>query len=214
MKKLDKPIEKEYHTVIIYYEELKKVAEILETINNGQFFIRTEDYEFNDIDEFKKRYINQNLNYLEIGIKNPYIKITFTKFRVRLYCVSDNEIDSGIFYKLDKILSPTTRKPKIIYSFSFSLFIGFVLIPLNLLIKNKVYSLFSVAFEILLFFWYGWILYLNLYKSSDIRVKSKNEVQKFFSKNRDIFLVMFSVLLTSILDHFNSIYIFFKNLLH
>jgi hypothetical protein len=119
MEKIEKSITKSYLPVKVFLDDLEAIESTLKEFTEN-IVIKTDRYSFSNTDELITKYKNQNIKALEISSYNPYnIHIEFLPVWVKLYSGSDSTVATGLFYKLDSILSSTTRKPEFLYSYTF-----------------------------------------------------------------------------------------------
>ncbi len=212
MQKLTKPLVKEYLTSKIFLEDLEKIEAIFIDAGVEDFKISTEDYRFNSIRELADKYRNQNLRELEISAHAPYLNVDFSKHTVKLYCGDDNERSTGLFYKIDFILSQVIRKPNFLYSYHTFWVASIIFLIIDLFTSvSRDHLVFYVVVRIVYAVWCGWLIYIRLFKSSDINLNYKSDVQKFFSKYKTIFTIIFTALITYFLDNIHNIYSFLKS---
>jgi hypothetical protein len=210
MEILKKTISKEYLPVVLYLDDIEKILSVLLEFGNNNLEIKTKDYGFNDIKEFEKQYLNQNIKYLDIKLSNPYITLSFDKTSSKVYFSSDDSTLSGAFFKIDKIISNAQRKPSFLYSYTYiiGIFI-FLEILSNFNILDKIYE---IPLILLFFIWYLWMAYTRLFNSSSIVVNKRSNVQKFFSKNRDFIIGLSIGIIILCLEHFEQIWHLIKNI--
>jgi hypothetical protein len=193
MKRINKSLSTEYPTVKLFLEDLIAIESILkESAEN--FEIATDDYTFTSVDELKNKYKNEKLSSIKISTRTPYINIVLNKTWVRLYCGSEEISTTGIYYKLDKILSAKVRKPRFLYSY-YIIWIGNILlfasIPSYFLPKkiNPQILLIGGVLSLIWFIWILWFSYIRLFRSSDISLIKKVDLRNFFSRNKDQIIV-------------------------
>jgi len=183
MKKINKTLSKSYITARLFLDDLKSIEELIG--NKRSYSIETEDYEFKNIEELKNKYNNQKLNKVKISAHDPYITIEFHKMWVKLYCGSDDTESAGLFYKLDSIISSSSRKPNFVYSYYSIWFINIILflIPRTSVIYNNnlIFGIISAIFIL----WILWVGYVRLLNSSEVILSEKGDVKNYFSRNKD-----------------------------
>lgn len=191
MKRINKSLSKAYPTVKLFLDDLTSIESILNE-SAMDFEISTEDYTFTSVDELESKYKNENLSSLKISTRSPYINIELNKMWIRIYCGSEETSTAGIFYKLDKILSAKVRKPRFLYSY-YAIWIGNILIlatPNSLLKKiNPQAPEIELILTLIWFLWILWVAYIRLFKSSDISLVKRADLQNFFSRNKDQIIV-------------------------
>ncbi len=102
--------------VKVYLEDLDEIISILNEDGPRKIEIKTREYKLTP-DEFKQKYKDANLNYLEINSHSPYINVSFDYSNgVRIYSGDDSASSVGIIEKIKNVVKP---KRKI-----FNLFLG------------------------------------------------------------------------------------------
>ncbi len=184
---MNKTLSKNYLTARLFLDDLKSIEELIG--NNQSYKIEAGDYEFKDVEELKNKHSNQKLNNVKISAHNPYITIEFHKMWVKLYCGSDDTGSAGLFYKLDSIISSSSRRFSFIYSY-YSIWIvniAIFLIPKSSLIySNKlIFNSLTPIFVL----WIAWVSYIRLLCSGEVILSGKGDVKNFFERNRDQIIV-------------------------
>lgn len=183
MKKINKTLSKSYITARVFLDDLKTIEELIK--DHQGYNIEAGDYEFKNVEELRNKYNNQKLNKVKISAHNPYITIEFHKMWVKLYCGSDDIESAGLFYKLDSIISSSSRKPSFIYSYYSIWFINIVLflIPRSSVIYNNnlIFEIISPIFIL----WIFWVGYVRLLNSGEVVLSEKGDVKNYFSRNKD-----------------------------
>jgi len=204
MKRINKPLSKEYLPVRIFLEDIESIEELL-SVNKSGYKIKTESLEFSSVEELRKKYDNESISNLEISSSDPYISIEFKKLWARLYIGSDNNIETGLFYKLDKIILAATLKPSFLYSHQtlWSGYIGFII--LKFLLHGVMYQIISVL-SYLLLAWALWVVYIRLSKHSEIVLSKRHDIKSFLARNKDQIIVnLFTVSIGAILGILGTI---------
>lgn len=197
MKKLSKTLSKEYSPIKIFLEDLQKIEEILKGLSPENFEIATNDYKFNNLkDLIKWWHHNQNkkIDSLEISIHTPYyITIKLKAYSTSLYCGSDDTLASGAFYKIDSVLTSTTRKLSFAYSYYFillwCLILGFLnlnLLPYDLFHWGSIENILLIVSFVI---WYLWVGYTRLYNNSRINLTKRCGIRCWLEKHKDKILV-------------------------
>jgi hypothetical protein len=189
MKRINKSLSKEYIPVKLFLDELESIEEFL-SIDKSGYKIETENLEFLSIEELRKKYQNESITNLKISSTTPLASIEFNKLWTRLYVGSDSNSESGLFYKLDKIILTTTRKPSFLYSrytLSFG-YIGFMF--LKLLSHGVTYQIFSIL-NYLLLAWILWVIYVCFSKHSEIVLSKRHDIKGFLARNKDQIIINF-----------------------
>jgi hypothetical protein len=213
MEKLQKTLLRRYATSVIYTDDLLKIIEILSVVENS-YEIMTEDYKFQDFLEFEKKYSGQKIKYLKIKAYKPYITIDFTKYGIELYCGADDQISSGLFYKIDLILGNTRRKFNFLYLYPSFLVVLFFVESIDLNLYGIIPKYILILINSLFLFLYIWVGYIRLFKSSYIRIVYRTEVKKFFDKYKEFFSGLLIGLIILVLEHIFQIINFINDLIY
>lgn len=202
MKQVSKSLSKTYLTAKVFLEDLEGIQTVLN--KSEDFKIKTEDYEFSNVQELKSKYNNQKLNGVKISTRNPYVYIEFEKLWVRLYCGSDENTDAGVFYKLDSIISATSRKPDFLYSY-YSFLLGDILffIISTLVGNSNIEKAEAVILGTIFILWFMWVIYIRLFNSGEVILTQKGDMKNFLSRNKDqivvgVFVAVVTVILTTL----------------
>jgi hypothetical protein len=199
--KKDRPPSKNYRPLVLHLEALEEIIKILNELSK-EIVIESEDYKCDSISELTEQYKNIYPRSLEITSSNPYCKIELNT-RWASLSVGNSSIEcSGLFHKLDQVLSATERRPRIFYSdieYVFFLPILSVTGVFSPLILHKlrpvVHPVLIVIFLIIL--WLvccAWILRLTFIKTrkySTIILEHPEHKQGFFKKHSDQIKFMF-----------------------
>jgi hypothetical protein len=188
MEKIEKSITKNYLTVKVFLDDLEAIESALKE-SSERLEIKTDEYSFSSVEELKAQYKDQTLKRLEISSLNPYIRIEFTPLWVRLYSGSDSTSSAGLFYKLNSIISTTTRKPEFFYSYTFTGLLN--LLALASLLLPKEFKVAILVFLSILVLWLCYVAYIRLMNSSKIIMMKRHDLKGFFQRNKDILIVGF-----------------------
>ena len=185
MKKIDKPQKKSYGALKLNSSDLTELYSIVQNLK--KICIKTEDYEFDTLQEFIDEYQNYNPKEVEIKSSDPYIRITFNRFRVELY-ISNNDTNSmGIFYKIDKILEKSERKPRVLYRLLWISIILWVLILADKIPQMKELRNFMIALQLLFFTWFIYVAYIHYKKFFEIEINVTKK--SFIKRNFDSLII-------------------------
>jgi hypothetical protein len=202
MEHRTKTLSKDYLTSKLFLDEIETIETILNG-SEGNFKIKTEDYIFSTTAELREKFSNQKLTNIEITSRNPYISIEFKKTWVRLYCGSDDANSAGIFFKLDSILSKSSRKPGLLYSY-YSFWIANILSTvITVITKKSSYELLTKNSWVIIFIWLSWLTYIRLFNSGIIIVTKKHTAKNFFARNSDqLILILITAAVTVIITSY------------
>lgn len=196
MEKLDKPLTKNYGPLVMWASDLAELLSELKDCNNIEFV--ADDVKFDTVDEFVRESRGHSPSEVKIGASNPYLSVTLDRITAKLYVSSSQLLASGLFLRIDSILSRCERKPKFIYGiwwvwFSSSLVWIIFLPPL------KPYSYLVVWFFGLYIPWLIYIAFLNIWRFSVIQPMHREERPSFIRRNLDgIVIAIISALLGAI----------------
>lgn len=177
MKKNDNWLTKEYSPIKLYLDDLENIEEVLKS-SSDIVSIKTEDYEYDSIDELCNHVKAKTVRIktLEFKTSNPYISIEFTKSRARVH-VSSSDKNAGIFFKLDQIISSRTRNPKWLFSPYFILvsppLISLIFVLVSIILSNSYFLIPLIAPSLIFLPVFIWSLYVDLKKHSVISLMYK-----------------------------------------
>jgi len=187
MKKLNKPLSKEFSPVKIYLDDLESIEELFPK-RKRDYKIETEKFEFSNVGELNQKLQNEVITNLKIYSSDPYINVEFHKMWARLYVGSNDNTVAGVFYKLEQIISSCTRRPSFLYS-HYTLLIGYFLFTvIKVLSKGSTYQIVSfLNYGFLI--WALWVIYIRLSKHSEIILSKRHDFQSFLIRNKDQIVV-------------------------
>lgn len=212
MKKLSKSIRKEYKCPHLFYDDLKKIIEILQEAKVESIEIKTDDYEYTDLTEVKKEDIKSK-NELEIKGHNPYFSLELSKHSATFYVGNSDIISSGIFKKIDEIIKK--RERKILWFFTSSALYGSFLgvgLVLSSVVKKGNIVLFILALSILLLgvilSFFG--LFFQMKHYSKIDFFERNKLPSFFIRSKDWFVPLLTGIIGTIIGSVIASIIIYK----
>jgi hypothetical protein len=183
MEKIDKSLKKNYLPVVLYLEALEGIVDAF-TVEGNKIEIRADDYSFDSITELSNHFKVNGPKSLEVKSLNPYGRLELNPLWAELYMGSSSIESAGIFYKIDRIMSSSERRPRIGYSY-YSVW----LLPLlswipNILPKSAnehdIFLIFNVPF-----LWVVWVLFIRLKKHSTLILERFSNKQGFLKRNSD-----------------------------
>ncbi|MGK0448547.1 MAG: hypothetical protein ACJA2M_002344 [Polaribacter sp.] len=195
MKKILKPIIKEYPPLNLYLEQIEEISKTLHD-NDIKHTFKTADYEYDDLTTFTNSNLGKTIEQLEISSYNPHIRLDFEKLWAKVYFSSDDVIMTGIYHKVEKIINNSRR----IFSFGYSYYFIWLIIFMNigLTITNSKLNLIPKSIENGLFIiswaWNFKVLYIRLWKHSTINISRKNDNPNFFQRKKDELILTFITL--------------------
>lgn len=202
MKRKSKSIGEQLPPVLLFFEDIEKIIEILGGNDSKNIEIHTEDYIIYDIKDLKSL-DSIVLNSLTIRDVEQSISLEISPSRVWLFALNETNESRGIYEKLRQLLKSRKRKfLKPIYGvFTGSLILGtsssyFYFDNLNLSIAIVI----ALVHFILGIIWgYKSQTYLNKY-SNKIFLKYSNEMPSFWKRKRDdIFVAIFAAIAGSLI---------------
>lgn len=189
MKKIENSLLKSYSPVVLYLEDLEKIISIFESTGT-KIELEAEDYSFDSISEMHDYFGVKNPKNLVIRFKDHRGKLHLNNGWAILMLDNDSNESAGIFYQIDKIMSASERKPKILCSsirLVFTLIIyTLVLISLKLIGINITYIVFIPFIPFIPLCIY--VRYIETRHSTIILEHRKNK-QSFIKRNYDAIIV-------------------------
>jgi hypothetical protein len=198
MKKLDKPLSKEYPPLKLYLEDVEEIERILSD-GSSTVSVETDDYTFPSVKEFAESYRQKRIHTLHIKGSNPYVTIDFDRVSSRIYVSSSSTDGSGIFYLLDQVLRRRILPGHWLYSFKLLMTLN-ILIPVASTLGLTGPLPVTVTLSSLLLFWMFRAAYVRLKRHSLVVVSDKLSRQGFLRRNKDnLAIVIISALLGAVL---------------
>lgn len=187
MEKLDKAQTKDYGPLVICASDLEDL--FAELSNCTDIELVADDVRFESIDEFVKVSKGRNPSVAKISARAPYLTIEFNHSWARLYVSSSQLLASGLFLKIDLILSRCERKPKFFYRYAWVMGSGLVLPNIFYLPPLKPYNHLYFWVAGLTFSWMLYVVFIHLWRFSIIRPMHRENVPSFFRRNTDAIVV-------------------------
>lgn len=196
MKKLEKSLSKYYMPLILRANDFDDINSIL--IGHGDVEIIADDVKYDDLKEFLEENKTQKPSNVLITGRNPYLTLEISPNHCRLYISSDNLLATGIFTKIDSILTHCERKPKILYQQSSNLIFIILLLAIQYTSKSfniipKQYEVYSFiifhTFMLIYLSWLSYISFINIYRHSLIYTITDKGQPGFIKRNFDYFIV-------------------------
>jgi hypothetical protein len=165
MKKLDIPRTKNYGPLIIWANDLFDLFSELKDYKNLEFV--ADNVQFDSIEEFVQESRGRKPSVVKIKSYEPYLIIELFPSSAKLYVSSSQPLESGLFLKVDLILSRCERKPRFFFSsagvVTSSLCIASILYYLTSLITNLTIWLLVLIFAIT-YVWLFYWMYIRTWK--------------------------------------------------
>lgn len=180
----------------MWASDLTELLSELKDCNDVGFV--ADDVKFDTIEEFIRESKGQKPSEVTISAHNPSLYITLHPSSARLYVSSSQLLASGLFHKIDSILSRCERKPKffhrILWAWLCSNLVWFFYLP-----PLKPYFYLSYWISVLSFVWIIYVVFLNLRRFSLIQPMHREERPSFIRRNFDgIVIAIISALLGAI----------------
>jgi hypothetical protein len=183
MKKLDKSQSKEYGPLEIWAGDLTELFSELENCKNIEF--TADDVSYDSIAEFLQETNGRNSTIVKISAREPYLTIELHKMWARFYISSSQLLASGLFHKIDAILSRCERKPKFFYK-AWCLWLSVMILPniffIPILMPYYYLKIYVIAFVII---WIIYGAYIHFLHFSTIHSIRKEDSPSFFRRNID-----------------------------
>jgi len=198
MKKIDKHRAKDYAPLILWAEDLSDLLTVLTDCEDPK--IVADDVEYDSLEEFLKDVKGRRPLYFALKTSKPYVSVELNPRWARLYASSSQTIASGVFLKLDSILSRCERKPRILlkYGVVMTAWIASPLLVWFPPLKPLAYLepwLMAVVIP-----WGLYASYVHIWKFSLIRPIFHHESPSFFKRNFDgIVIALISAFVGAIL---------------
>ena len=182
MEKLEKDISKNYQPLVMWVTDLAELMDLFIESNNVRFV--ADDVKYESIEEFVKESRGRKPSSVKIKGSNPYITLDFDSSSAHLYISPDSLAGSGLFHKVDSILSRCERKPRFLYRFLWAWAISAAYLLFYLPPFNQYFYLKDWVWAIT-FPWWCYVFYLNLFRHSVVMPIHKEERLSFFRRNID-----------------------------
>jgi len=202
MKKLSQSISVFLFPVQLFIEDMELLEKVYKE-NCESCTIRTEEYELESIEEFKKLDI-KTFSWVEFNSQNPYISLVISSVHTMIYSSEHDVKSTGIITKLKDIL--TSRRSPFIYSVStWSWIIGGCTIILmflsfqNFILSNTTVSYTVLGLELLSLIVQAFLLKFGNAKFSVVYLKSKNDKSNFFTEHKNLFIAGVITLIVQLL---------------
>lgn len=187
MEKLDKPLSKDYGPLVIWASDLEELFSELEKCKDINFV--ADDVKYESVEEFITVSKGRNPQIVKIKARDPYIDIELYHRWARLYVSSSELLASGLFLKIDSILSRCERKPRLIYRFALYYGISSIFPAISFLPPLKPYSNPILGALLLTLLWFIYVLYIHMWHFSTIRPMHREERPGFFRRNADSIVI-------------------------
>ena len=187
MERLDKPRSKEYSPLVIWAADLAEIFSELKNCSNIEFIV--DDVKFDSVEEFIKESRGGNPTEVKITARDPYIYVELYQRWAHLYVSSSELVPSGLFLKIDVILSRCERKPKFFYRYFWVLGSTWVLPNIFYFLPLKSYDHLGLWVAMLTFSWLIYVGFIHLWRFSIVRPIHREDRLSFFRRNIDVIVI-------------------------
>lgn len=190
-----KYLRKNYTSVLLFEEDLEKIIDAFKNLSEN-VFIKTKDYTFSELSEFFAKYQNQTLTNVEVYTNDPsYVKLDLQKTSASLYSSDDDTNSTGVFYKIDAIISSTLRRPVFLYSYWFYIV---AIVFVNFFVNHFLSAGYAAIIGIFLILLTLRVSYINLLHFGEIVIGRRGDYKSFFIRKKDELLVGFILVIATI----------------
>lgn len=198
MEKLDTSRSKEYGPLVIWANDLVELFSELKDCKYLKFV--ADDVKFDSIEEFILECSGRKPSEVKIEVREPYLTIDLYPRWARLYVSSRQLLASGLFLKVDSILSRCERKPRFFFSWAWLVGSAWVIPNLFYLTPFKPFAQLQVWAVVLIFAWMLFVAYIHLWKHSTVHPVRREDRPGFIKRNRDgIVVAVISALLGAVM---------------
>lgn len=183
MEKLDRSRSKTYGPLVLWANDLAELLYELKDCKGLEFI--ADDIRFDSVDEFVEECGGRTPTKIRINASDPYLTIDLYPNWAQLYVSSSQLLASGLFLKVDSILTRCERKPRFLFSL-FGTFssVWIVLGVTNLpTLKSSLYPIIVVYALVLT--WMFFAGYINLRKFSTVHPVRRESRPPFIKRNAD-----------------------------
>lgn len=184
MKKLSKPLSKEYLPVVLHIEDLEALVDALDNCSNS-VKIEADDCSFSSVAELGEHFGTRRPRNVSLKSSDPYATIDLNPMWAKVYVGSDSTKSAGVFFKLDQIMVGRLRRPAFAYSYYFVWILNgaFFLSSTNL-VKSYL-GAYSICVPLIFFSWFTWISIVRFRWHSTVYTYRRSSSQPFWIRNRD-----------------------------
>lgn len=183
MEKLDTPRSKNYGPLVVWANDLFDVVSELKACES--FELIADNVKFDSVEEFIQERRGRNPSVVQIKARNPYLTIDLYPRWARLYVSSSQVLASGLFLKINSILSRCERKPRFFFSFTWPVGSAWILPNLFYLPSLKPYAYLHIWISVLTLTWMFFVGYIHIRKFSSIHPARREDRPGFIKRNTD-----------------------------
>lgn len=197
MEKLDTSRSKNYGPLVIWANDLFDLLSELKDCKD--FKLIADDVKFDSIEEFIQESRGRKPSVVKIEVREPYLTIELYPSWARLYVSSSQLLASGLFLKVDSILSRCERKPRFFFSYIWAVGSSLIIPRLFYLSPLKPFAHLQICVFVLSFTWMFYLLYIRLWKFSSVLPVRQEYRPSFIKRNKDgIVIAVISALLGAV----------------
>jgi hypothetical protein len=198
-KKIEKAFERSYGPIVIWLDDLEEIVDLLKQYAGGAQ-IRTEDYQYEGLDDLKRHVGGRPLSALTItnasvstDPPSVSLELTPTSVELRVFEPQGRPEAAKLFYEIDQVVTRCVRRfagfyglghvellPPIALFFLFQLFNAF---------QNEVNAGLAAILGILTF-WSIWATFIKSRWTAVIHLQRRAEVRSFLERNKDQLLLL------------------------
>ncbi len=197
MERLDTSRSKEYGPLVIWANDLFELFSELKDCKDLEFVV--DDVRYDSIEEFIQESRGRKPAEVKIKVRDPYLTIDLYPRWAKLYVSSSQLVASGLFLKIDAILSRCERKPRFFFTWSWPVVSSWVIPNLFYLAPLKPFTYLQVWAFALTFAWMLFVGYIHLRKFSTVHPARQEDRPSFIKRNTDgIVIAVISAILGAV----------------
>ncbi len=195
MEKLDKSQSKNYSPLVLWADDLEELLAVLKDCAGGIKFV-ADDVGFDSVDEFVMESKGRDPSVVRITSSDPYLTVELYPRWASLYLSSSKLLPSGVFLKIDSILSRCQRKPRFFYRLGWAAASCWLIPYVFWLPQLKAFRYLSLVVACLTVLWLTSVAIVQLWHFSVVRPIYRASSPGFIRRNRDsIAIAIISALL-------------------
>ena len=187
MEKLDKPQTKSYGPCVIWANDLDNILYELKDCEKIEFI--ADDVKYDSVDEFIIDRHEIRPSELTIRTQNPYLTIDLDPLWAKLYVSSSKLLESGLFLKVDSILSKCERTPRISFTFWPPLVIIWIASGVFFLEVSEPHGYLIILMLLILIAWTTYVAYIRAKKFTTIYPVRRENKPSFITRNIDSIVI-------------------------
>lgn len=181
MQRVKKSLGEHLPPVKIYREDIEEIFAILKD-ESDEFSLKADGYIFESLDELFT-YKKDQINSLEMQIRNPYTSIHFSPNQIWLYADDNSSLQIGLYEQIKQIVTKRKNWPFILVTspYLIGLWGGLGLQPIIFYNKTDDFSYYLAASAIIYLTTILWWRY-----NSKIKYKQHSQVILSYKKDKNI----------------------------